>query len=58
MIIDHDIGYNMNAFEKMIKKNEKTGDFNKDAFFNATKDHPAYSRIFVDAHTEAYTQIF
>ena len=48
----------MAIFENMIQIDETTGDHNKNTFFDATKDHPVCSRLFVEANEAYYIQMF
>jgi hypothetical protein len=47
-IIDHDMGYTINALEG------KTGS----AFFDMTKDHPLFSAAYIEAHKAEYVEVF
>jgi len=58
IIIDHDIWYNMQTFEQMIKEMDLAGNYDKKMFFEATKDHPLFSRLFLEANADHYIEIF
>jgi hypothetical protein len=48
----------MASFESMIKVDKTTGDYDKSKYFDATKDHPLYSRMFMEANNGYYSQLF
>jgi len=54
MAVNHDMWYNMEFFKLLIEYDPATGDYNKQKFFEATKDHPILSRIFVDGEVDMY----
>jgi len=48
----------MQTFEQMIKEMDLAGNYDKKMFFEATKDHPLFSRLFLEANADHYIEIF
>lgn len=54
IIIDHDIGYT-SMFNKYLNESLKKGNFK---YFDATKDHPIRSTLYVEENSEWYEHNF
>jgi len=54
IIIDHDIGYT-SMFNKYLNTGVKEG---SKKYFDATKDHPIRSTIFIEENAERYKKNF